>query len=115
MCRRWAGGRHGAQSVTERANELADDLDRCTEKSFVRLMHSVDGQVFSGYRQYPSIYDEDILGLMEQVGLSGRLAFAPLQCASPVPTTRAVFVGLLPAAKSCALAAFAVCHARMPL
>jgi hypothetical protein len=56
-----------AQPITERANELADDIDRCTDESFIRLMRSVDGQMFAGYRQYPGLTDIETQHLVEHL------------------------------------------------
>jgi len=49
-----------AQPITERANELTDDIDRCTEPSLVRIMRAIDGQIFYGYRQYPALNDPEV-------------------------------------------------------
>eukprot|EP00976_Prorocentrum_cordatum_P107501 1194651-Prorocentrum_minimum.AAC.7 len=56
-----------AKPITERANELADDIDRCTDESFLRLMRSVDGQMFAGYRQYIGLTDLKIQHVMEHL------------------------------------------------
>eukprot|EP00854_Cymbomonas_tetramitiformis_P004765 gene4765-5827_t len=49
-----------SKAITERANELTDDIDRCTELSFCRLIRCVDAQIFSGYRQYMGVSDEEV-------------------------------------------------------
>ena len=53
--------------ITERPNELTDELDLVSAQEMVRIFRSSDAQIFSGWRHYPSLFDDRILDTMELV------------------------------------------------
>src|SRR5688572_20094505 len=73
-----------ALTISERANELTEEIDlfNATQilrvlrqgtnmnyilKHFIYISFSVDHQIFHGWREYPSIYDEEILKMIENI------------------------------------------------
>eukprot|EP00232_Nephroselmis_pyriformis_P007153 CAMPEP_0182893706 /NCGR_PEP_ID=MMETSP0034_2-20130328/24639_1 /TAXON_ID=156128 /ORGANISM="Nephroselmis pyriformis, Strain CCMP717" /LENGTH=277 /DNA_ID=CAMNT_0025027467 /DNA_START=81 /DNA_END=910 /DNA_ORIENTATION=+ len=82
--------------ITERANELTDDIDVADSVGICRMMRACDGQMYSGYKHYASLADSEVRRTMEEcsalaaeciaaphesavilsgAGTSGRLAF----------------------------------------
>ena len=82
--------------ITELPNELTSAIDIGTASDIVESLGQCDSQIFSGWRHFPSIYDEDVIMAMEKIsskaaevlenssdssvvlsgcGTSGRLAF----------------------------------------
>lgn len=81
--------------ITERTNDLARDIDIGTASDIVRTLRKCDAQIFSGWENFPSIYDLKVVSAMERIvekatevlqggsgtialsgcGTSGRLAF----------------------------------------
>ena len=80
--------------ITERPNELTRDIDVGSAGDIVRILRQCDSQIFSGWKHFQSIYDEEIVFAMEKVvekaaevlqqsgavvlsgcGTSGRIAF----------------------------------------
>jgi N-acetylmuramic acid 6-phosphate (MurNAc-6-P) etherase len=84
-------------SITETSNEVTEEIDVCNPKEILRILRQCDQQIFSGWRQYPGIFDDEILAKVEFIcqqvkeviaressksaivisgsGTSGRLAF----------------------------------------
>ena len=83
--------------ITERSNELTADIDVATASDIVRTLRQCDSQIFSGWKHFPSVYDEEVIITMDRIaqkatemlkdnsgetaivlsgcGTSGRLAF----------------------------------------
>ena len=80
--------------ITERPNELTRDIDVGSAGDIVRILRQCDSQIFSGWKHFQSIYDEETIFAMEKVvekaaevlqqsgavllsgcGTSGRIAF----------------------------------------
>lgn len=51
-------------SITETPNELTDGIDLASPIGIVRILRQVDAQMFIGWRDFPGIYDLDILRKM---------------------------------------------------
>ena len=86
-----------AVPISEQPNELARNIDTGTANDIVRTLRQCDSQIFSGWENFPNIYDEETILAMEQIaeeaaevlrdtsgetaivlsgcGTSGRLAF----------------------------------------
>lgn len=54
-------------AITELPNELSSDLDLLSPIGIVRLFRTIDAQLFSGYKHYTSLYDQECLELMVYV------------------------------------------------
>ena len=87
----------GTIPITERPNELTFDIDVGTASDIARTLRQCSSQIFSGWKHFPSIYDEEALAAMDKIaekaaemlqensgetaivlsgcGTSGRLAF----------------------------------------
>jgi hypothetical protein len=65
-----------ALPITERNNELTEDLDIVDGNEMLRVFRQSDGQLFSGWRQYPGLYDQNNLESLEQLSkiISGILS-----------------------------------------
>ena len=50
---------------TEEANELSDALDSLDAVAFVRVLRSVDGQVFTGWRHHEGLLDDGPIAAAE--------------------------------------------------
>lgn len=83
--------------ITERPNELTFDIDVATASDITKTLRQCDSQIFSGWKHFPSIYDEEAITAMDRIaekaaemlqgvrgdtaivlsgcGTSGRLAF----------------------------------------
>lgn len=46
--------------VTELANFITQNIDLAKPEALVRLFRQTDSQIFSGYLEYPSIYEEGV-------------------------------------------------------
>lgn len=46
--------------ITELSNPLTYYMDISSPKDIVRMMRSCDGQIFSGFAAYPSLYDKEV-------------------------------------------------------
>lgn len=86
-----------AVPISEQPNALARNIDTGTANDIVRTLRQCDSQIFSGWENFPNIYDEETILAMEQIaeeaagvlrgtgsdtaivlsgcGTSGRLAF----------------------------------------
>ncbi len=53
-------------SITEIPNELTTDIDVATPVGIVRLLRAADAQIYSGYRDYPALSDEEIVATIIQ-------------------------------------------------
>eukprot|EP00899_Mesostigma_viride_P001423 jgi/Mesvir1/11281/Mv01075-RA.2 len=51
--------------ITERENELTNEIDAADSKGVVRMMRGCDSQVFAGYRSFPGLADEEIIAKVE--------------------------------------------------
>jgi predicted NBD/HSP70 family sugar kinase/N-acetylmuramic acid 6-phosphate (MurNAc-6-P) etherase len=57
--------------ITELNNEFSNKLDGASASDdFLRILRAADAQVFSGWREYPSLFDHDILQQCERVAQS---------------------------------------------
>lgn len=54
-------------SITELSNETTFDIDLCDSTEIVRLLRQCDANIFSGWRNYPSLYDEETLHAIENL------------------------------------------------
>ncbi|XP_031567899.1 glucokinase regulatory protein-like [Actinia tenebrosa] len=54
--------------ITELSNETTVDIDQCDSTEIVRLLRQCDADIFSGWRNYPSLYDADTLHSLENLG-----------------------------------------------
>lgn len=83
--------------ITERPNELTFDIDLATASDITKTLRQCDSQIFSGWKNSPSIYDKEAITAMDRIaekaaemlqnsngdtaivlsgcGTSGRLAF----------------------------------------
>lgn len=83
--------------ITERPNELTFDIDVATANDITKTLGQCDSQIFSGWKHFPSIYNEKSITAMDRIaekaaemlqgsrgdtaivlsgcGTSGRLAF----------------------------------------
>ncbi|MDK2970703.1 MAG: hypothetical protein PWP23_458 [Candidatus Sumerlaeota bacterium] len=53
--------------ITESSNELTRDLDISSPLEMARLMRQSDEQMFSGYRGFPGLLDDEIVGKMARL------------------------------------------------
>ncbi|HOB75358.1 MAG TPA: hypothetical protein PKG54_12635 [Phycisphaerae bacterium] len=53
-------------SITEIPNELTMDIDVASPVGIVRLLRSTDAQIYSGYRGYPALCDDEIVSKIVQ-------------------------------------------------
>lgn len=53
-------------SITEIPNELTTDIDVASATGIVRLLRATDAQIYSGYRGYPAICDDEIVARIIQ-------------------------------------------------
>lgn len=53
--------------ITERPNELTRDIDIGSASDIVRILRQCDSQIFSGWKHFQSIYDEETIFAMEKV------------------------------------------------
>jgi len=67
-------------SITELPNELTDGIDLASPLGIVRLLRQSDAQMFIGWREYPSLYDTEIL---RKLGLLTAWAAEVLSCEAP--------------------------------
>ena len=96
--------------ITERSNELTSGIDVATASDIVRTLRQCDSQIFSGWKHFPSIYDEEVITVMNRIaqkatemlkdssgetaivlsgcGTSGRLAFILAQKFSQLAKTQ---------------------------
>lgn len=95
--------------ITERPNEWTSDIDIGSASDIVRTLRHCDSQIFSGWKHFPSIYDEETISAMEKIaekavevlhdksgtaivlsgcGTSGRLAFFLAQKFSQLAKTQ---------------------------
>ena len=96
--------------ITERSNELTSEIDVATASDIVRTLRQCDSQIFSGWKHFPSIYDEEVITAMDKIsqkatemlkdssgetaivlsgcGTSGRLAFILAQKFSQLAKTQ---------------------------
>jgi len=51
-------------SITETPNELTDGIDLASPQGIVRILRQADAQMFNGWRDYPGIFDIEILRKM---------------------------------------------------
>jgi succinate dehydrogenase flavin-adding protein (antitoxin of CptAB toxin-antitoxin module) len=58
--------------ITELTNELTSDLDRNDEACFIRLLRSVDSQIFDSWSGNSSISDQECLLVMKDIVLQMR-------------------------------------------
>ncbi len=54
-------------SITESPNELTTDIDVASPLEIVRLLRDCDAQMFTGYRSYPKMGDDDIVERLVKV------------------------------------------------
>eukprot|EP00898_Chlorokybus_atmophyticus_P005777 jgi/Chlat1/61/Chrsp1S03113 len=50
----------GELPVTERSNELTDDIDMANAEGIVRMLRGCDAQLFAGYKSYPGLVDSEV-------------------------------------------------------
>lgn len=96
--------------ITERSNELTCGIDVATASDIVRTLRQCDSQIFSGWKHFPNIYDEEVITAMDRItqkatemlkdssgetaivlsgcGTSGRLAFILAQKFSQLAKTQ---------------------------
>lgn len=96
--------------ITERSNELTADIDVATASDIARTLRQCDSQIFSGWKHFPSVYDEEVITAMDRIaeeaaemlkdssgetaivlsgcGTSGRLAFFLAQKFSQLAKTQ---------------------------
>lgn len=53
--------------ITELSNETTIDIDSSDSTGIVRILRQCDGQIFSGWRDHPCIYDMEILEPLENL------------------------------------------------
>ncbi|NLE59529.1 MAG: hypothetical protein GX616_14300, partial [Planctomycetes bacterium] len=53
-------------SITETPNELTTDIDVASPVGIVRLLRATDAQIYSGYRDYPALCDDEIVARIAQ-------------------------------------------------
>lgn len=53
-------------SITEIPNELTTDIDVASPVGIVRLLRATDAQIYSGYRDYPAMCDDEIIARIVQ-------------------------------------------------
>ena len=53
--------------ITERRNELTIDIDVGTASDIARTLRQCDAQIFSGWKHFPSIFDEEAINAMDKV------------------------------------------------
>ncbi|EFC48924.1 hypothetical protein NAEGRDRAFT_78308 [Naegleria gruberi] len=62
------------QRITERTNFITRDIDVVGDvDGMVRLLRTSDAQMFCGYEDFPSCFDEDCLGALEKISLRMKL------------------------------------------
>ena len=54
-------------SITELSNDLSDNVDIASAFEIVKILRSCDGQLFSGFKSYDSIYDVRSLDTIQQI------------------------------------------------
>lgn len=58
---------HHAVAITETSNELTSGLSDSTAEQIVRLLRQADAQIFSGWRELPSLTDESTLDTIASI------------------------------------------------
>lgn len=53
-------------SITERQNELTNELDLLEPIEIFRLLRQADSQIFSGWRHHSGLFDEENLNCLEE-------------------------------------------------
>jgi N-acetylmuramic acid 6-phosphate (MurNAc-6-P) etherase len=54
-------------SITELANELSESIDIATPNEIVKILRACDGQLFCGFKGYDSVYDVNVMGVIEKL------------------------------------------------